>query len=141
MDSTTTLNSSNDENSVLDSIEDEIEITEIKPNNSNLDVEKRRKTEFESSDVSIDVLNEKEINEKQYEYINSSGNKNRNPFIQKIVNFFNRLEKVYCPDDALENLKNYKYSAVDKSYISKYILKPYWEFCTKLFPLSMAYVE
>ncbi|OUM60314.1 hypothetical protein PIROE2DRAFT_32525, partial [Piromyces sp. E2] len=44
----------------------------------------------------------------------------------------------YCPDDALENLKNYKYNSVDKSYISKYILKPYWEFCTKLFPLSMA---
>jgi len=138
MDSTTTLNNSNNsETNVLD-VEDEIEITEIKPNGSNLDVEKRKISEFESSDVSIDVLNEKEIADKQYSNIKSSKKSNRNPIIQNIVDFFNRLEKVYCPDDALENLRNYKYSAVDKSYVSKYILKPYWEFCTKLFPLSMA---
>lgn len=45
---------------------------------------------------------------------------------------------VYTPADKLENLKLYKYSSEDHSYISKYVLKRYWNWFTTLFPLSMA---
>ncbi|KXT13413.1 hypothetical protein AC579_9909 [Pseudocercospora musae] len=39
----------------------------------------------------------------------------------------------------LEKLKEYKYSSVDRSLISQYVLKPYWwNQVIKLFPLSMA---
>ncbi|CAO3632521.1 unnamed protein product [Cunninghamella blakesleeana] len=38
----------------------------------------------------------------------------------------------------LENLQYYKYAAVDKSYVSQYILKHYWNYSVKLFPLWMA---
>ncbi|OQN96600.1 hypothetical protein B0A48_17030 [Cryoendolithus antarcticus] len=39
----------------------------------------------------------------------------------------------------LEKLKEYKYSAVDRSLLSQYVLKPYWwSQVIKLFPLSMA---
>ncbi|RNJ57656.1 hypothetical protein D7B24_005738 [Verticillium nonalfalfae] len=41
-------------------------------------------------------------------------------------------------DDALIHLKSYKYSAVDKSPISKYVLRPYWEASVKLLPLWLA---
>ncbi|CAI2187819.1 12462_t:CDS:2 [Funneliformis geosporum] len=39
---------------------------------------------------------------------------------------------------ALSNLKLYKYSAIDKSPISNYVLKPYWNWAVELFPLWMA---
>jgi ethanolaminephosphotransferase len=45
---------------------------------------------------------------------------------------------VYISEEALENLKYYKYASIDKSLISKYILRPYWEWMTTLFPLWMA---
>ncbi|ORY80424.1 CDP-alcohol phosphatidyltransferase-domain-containing protein [Protomyces lactucae-debilis] len=38
----------------------------------------------------------------------------------------------------LSGLKHYKYSAVDKSPLSYYILTPYWQFCTNLLPLWVA---
>lgn len=137
MNSSTTLNIQNENDPAnTQDVDDEIEITEIKPNSSILEVEKRRKSKIETSDFSIDVDNDLK-NEFEYEY-ELSKKKEKNVIIQKIIDFFNSLEKIYCPDDALENLKNYKYNSVDKSYVSKYILKPYWEFCTKLFPLSMA---
>ncbi|KAI1261429.1 CDP-alcohol phosphatidyltransferase [Xylariaceae sp. FL1019] len=41
-------------------------------------------------------------------------------------------------DDALIHLKSYKYSAVDKSPLSKYILQPYWNAFVKLLPLWLA---
>ncbi|KAI0126539.1 cholinephosphotransferase 1 [Xylariales sp. AK1849] len=41
-------------------------------------------------------------------------------------------------DDALIHLKSYKYSAVDKSPVSKYILGPYWNAFVKLMPLWLA---
>ncbi|KAF4917527.1 putative CDP-alcohol phosphatidyltransferase class-I family protein [Colletotrichum viniferum] len=41
-------------------------------------------------------------------------------------------------DDALIHLKSYKYSAVDKSPISNYILKPYWNASVELLPLWLA---
>ncbi|KAK6430981.1 Phosphotransferase [Oleoguttula sp. CCFEE 5521] len=46
---------------------------------------------------------------------------------------------VYIRQKQLEKLKEYKYSAVDRSLLSQYVLKPYWwSQVIKLFPLSMA---
>ena len=44
----------------------------------------------------------------------------------------------YIKEGALENLKLYKYSCVDDSYMSKYVLQPYWRFCLNFVPLSIA---
>ncbi|CDH53739.1 sn--diacylglycerol cholinephosphotransferase [Lichtheimia corymbifera JMRC:FSU:9682] len=41
-------------------------------------------------------------------------------------------------NDRLANLKLYKYSAVDKSFISRYVLKHYWNWSIELFPLWIA---
>ncbi|KAK4240858.1 Cholinephosphotransferase 1 [Achaetomium macrosporum] len=41
-------------------------------------------------------------------------------------------------DDALIHLRSYKYSAVDKSPISHYILRPYWNAFVELLPLWLA---
>ncbi|KAF1992601.1 Choline/ethanolaminephosphotransferase [Aulographum hederae CBS 113979] len=40
--------------------------------------------------------------------------------------------------EALSHLKTYKYSSVDKSYISRYILKHYWNAFVELLPLWLA---
>ncbi|KAI6251409.1 hypothetical protein HI914_01032 [Erysiphe necator] len=45
----------------------------------------------------------------------------------------------YIRQQKLSNLKNYKYSGVDRSLISYYILKPFYtNFVIKCFPMSMA---
>ncbi|ORX91271.1 Choline/ethanolaminephosphotransferase [Basidiobolus meristosporus CBS 931.73] len=44
----------------------------------------------------------------------------------------------YVSDEALSKLRLYKYAAVDKSYLSHYILRHYWNACVSLFPLWMA---
>ncbi|KAJ2078266.1 hypothetical protein H4R24_004600 [Coemansia sp. RSA 988] len=44
----------------------------------------------------------------------------------------------YIPQSYLPNLKKYKYQAVDKSLISQYVLKEYWNQLVKIFPLTMA---
>ncbi|KAJ1959289.1 hypothetical protein GGI12_004413 [Dipsacomyces acuminosporus] len=44
----------------------------------------------------------------------------------------------YIPQHYLPNLKKYKYAAVDKSLISKYVLAEYWNQLVKIFPLTMA---
>ncbi|KAL2255897.1 hypothetical protein VTK26DRAFT_2512 [Humicola hyalothermophila] len=41
-------------------------------------------------------------------------------------------------DDALIHLKSYKYSAVDKSPVSHYILRPYWNAFVELLPIWLA---
>ncbi|GJN70117.1 sn-1,2-diacylglycerol cholinephosphotransferase [Purpureocillium lilacinum] len=41
-------------------------------------------------------------------------------------------------DEALIHLKSYKYSSVDKSPVSKYILGPWWNFFVELLPLWLA---
>ncbi|KAJ5114506.1 hypothetical protein NUU61_000265 [Penicillium alfredii] len=41
-------------------------------------------------------------------------------------------------DDALLPLKSYKYSSVDKSFISQYILRHYWNAFVELLPMWMA---
>lgn len=48
------------------------------------------------------------------------------------------VESDYVGEAGLKNLKLYKYSAVDKSPIAHYILKPYWSWAVELFPLWMA---
>ncbi|KAI8929048.1 CDP-alcohol phosphatidyltransferase-domain-containing protein [Entophlyctis helioformis] len=42
------------------------------------------------------------------------------------------------PQQSLDNLKDYKYSAMDLSPISKYIMQPYWTWATTLFPMWIA---
>ncbi|KAH0609052.1 uncharacterized protein H6S33_001280 [Morchella sextelata] len=42
------------------------------------------------------------------------------------------------PDDQLIHLKSYRYQAVDKSLISRYILKHYWNFMVELLPRWLA---
>ncbi|KAJ1846544.1 hypothetical protein LPJ57_008998 [Coemansia sp. RSA 486] len=44
----------------------------------------------------------------------------------------------YIPQNYLPNLKKYKYQAIDKSLISKYVLAEYWNQLVKIFPLTMA---
>ncbi|KAJ8120812.1 hypothetical protein O1611_g10268 [Lasiodiplodia mahajangana] len=41
-------------------------------------------------------------------------------------------------DEALIHLRSYKYSAVDKSPVSNYILRPYWNAFVELLPLWLA---
>ena len=41
-------------------------------------------------------------------------------------------------EDALRHLKAYKYSSVDKSYLSRYILRHYWNGFVELLPLWLA---
>ena len=46
---------------------------------------------------------------------------------------------VYIRQKQLEKLKEYKYSAVDHSLVSQYILKPFWwSKVINVFPMSMA---
>ncbi|KAJ2357614.1 hypothetical protein IWW50_002225 [Coemansia erecta] len=44
----------------------------------------------------------------------------------------------YIPQNYLPNLKKYKYQAIDKSLISKYVLASYWNQLVQIFPLWMA---
>lgn len=41
-------------------------------------------------------------------------------------------------EERLENLRYYKYAATDKSLVSKYILRHYWNWAVTLFPTWMA---
>jgi len=44
----------------------------------------------------------------------------------------------YIPQAALENLKKYTYSGVDKSIVSKYLLGPFWNWFVTLWPKTVA---
>ncbi|KAI9504024.1 hypothetical protein GGI25_000900 [Coemansia spiralis] len=44
----------------------------------------------------------------------------------------------YVSEDAIKNLRNYKYRAVDKSFLTKYLYRHYWEWAVTLFPRWMA---
>ncbi|KAI9105429.1 CDP-alcohol phosphatidyltransferase-domain-containing protein [Phlyctochytrium arcticum] len=55
-----------------------------------------------------------------------------------LLKMFFPSKEEHVSDEALRNLRLYKYSSIDKSPISNYILKPYWEFCTTLFPMWIA---
>ncbi|KAF3907859.1 hypothetical protein ABW20_dc0104662 [Dactylellina cionopaga] len=45
---------------------------------------------------------------------------------------------MYIRQSKLQHLKEYKYSGVDHSLVSKYVLKPFWNQFIKLFPMNMA---
>lgn len=45
---------------------------------------------------------------------------------------------LFIPTNKLENLRLYKYSSEDHSLISRYILKRWWNYFVKIFPLDMA---
>jgi hypothetical protein len=48
---------------------------------------------------------------------------------------------MYIRQDKLPKLKEYKYSGVDHSLVSRYVMKPFYtHFVIKCFPMSMAYV-
>lgn len=52
---------------------------------------------------------------------------------------FTRPKMVYIRQDKLPKLKEYKYSGVDHSLLSRYVLKPFYtKFVINLFPMSMA---
>ncbi|CAO3591400.1 unnamed protein product [Absidia cylindrospora] len=44
----------------------------------------------------------------------------------------------FLTQEQLQNLKYYKYAAVDKSFTTKYILRHYWNAAIELFPMWMA---
>ncbi|KAL2862070.1 CDP-alcohol phosphatidyltransferase-domain-containing protein [Aspergillus pseudodeflectus] len=57
-----------------------------------------------------------------------------------MIRIFRRLREIQdsLSDDVLLPLKSYKYSSVDKSYISNYILRHYWNAFVELLPLWLA---
>jgi ethanolaminephosphotransferase len=49
---------------------------------------------------------------------------------------------VYIRQDKLPKLKEYKYSGVDHSLVSRYVLKPFYSnVVIHMFPMWMAYVS
>jgi ethanolaminephosphotransferase len=52
--------------------------------------------------------------------------------------FFKPSYTEYLQDSQLKNLRLYKYGAVDKSPITKYVLRPYWDYAITLFPRWIA---
>jgi ethanolaminephosphotransferase len=44
----------------------------------------------------------------------------------------------YVSQEQLANLKLYKYSGVDKSILSKYVLNPFWNWLVTLWPKTVA---
>ncbi|KAL2798124.1 CDP-alcohol phosphatidyltransferase-domain-containing protein [Aspergillus keveii] len=57
-----------------------------------------------------------------------------------MIRIFRRLREIQdsLSDDVLLPLKSYKYSSVDKSYISNYILRHYWNAFVELLPMWLA---
>eukprot|EP00252_Welwitschia_mirabilis_P026871 TRINITY_DN8981_c0_g1_i1.p1 TRINITY_DN8981_c0_g1~~TRINITY_DN8981_c0_g1_i1.p1 ORF type:complete len:390 (-),score=40.41 TRINITY_DN8981_c0_g1_i1:507-1676(-) len=43
----------------------------------------------------------------------------------------------YIGRHGIDTLQRYKYSGVDRSYLAKYVLQPFWSRCVNLFPLWM----
>ncbi|KAI8065955.1 CDP-alcohol phosphatidyltransferase-domain-containing protein [Gongronella butleri] len=48
------------------------------------------------------------------------------------------LDTDFPSHESLENLRYYKYAAVDKSYLTKYVLRHYWNWAIELFPMWIA---
>ena len=55
-----------------------------------------------------------------------------------LLGFLRDHDEMY-EEEYLRPLKTYQYRGVDKSPISNYVLRPYWEWVTTLFPLWVAY--
>ncbi|KAG0745098.1 hypothetical protein G6F57_004246 [Rhizopus arrhizus] len=48
------------------------------------------------------------------------------------------LKSEFLSQDQLNALHSYKYSAVDRSFTTKYVLSHYWNWCVQFFPINMA---
>ncbi|KAG1450034.1 hypothetical protein G6F56_008466 [Rhizopus delemar] len=48
------------------------------------------------------------------------------------------LKSEFLSQDQLNALHSYKYSAIDRSLTTKYILSHYWNWCVQFFPMNMA---
>eukprot|EP01059_Diplonema_ambulator_P033012 TRINITY_DN6734_c0_g1_i1.p1 TRINITY_DN6734_c0_g1~~TRINITY_DN6734_c0_g1_i1.p1 ORF type:complete len:410 (+),score=99.19 TRINITY_DN6734_c0_g1_i1:64-1293(+) len=48
------------------------------------------------------------------------------------------FSKLHVGDDGIEGLKKYKYSGQDLSFVSYYILQPYWRWAVNLLPRTVA---
>ena len=48
------------------------------------------------------------------------------------------FHEAYVPPARMEALRSYKYSGVDHSLLSNYVMQPYWSRLVLLFPLWMA---
>ncbi|KAI9248614.1 CDP-alcohol phosphatidyltransferase-domain-containing protein [Sporodiniella umbellata] len=48
------------------------------------------------------------------------------------------LKSEFLSQDQLNALHSYKYSAIDRSLTTKYILSHYWNWCVQFFPINMA---
>lgn len=44
----------------------------------------------------------------------------------------------FIPASSLANLRRYKYQSEDRSLLSNYVLRPYWQLVAKIFPMWMA---
>ena len=51
---------------------------------------------------------------------------------------FSQILMGYLTKLAIENIRKYKYNGQDKSFTSKYLLQPYWNFVLRFVPLWMA---
>ncbi|RCH77944.1 hypothetical protein CU098_001076, partial [Rhizopus stolonifer] len=52
--------------------------------------------------------------------------------------FKSLLKPEFLDREQLKALDSYKYSAVDRSFTTKYVLSHYWNWCVQFFPISMA---
>jgi hypothetical protein len=50
----------------------------------------------------------------------------------------NMTESNILTQEQLSNLKLYKYASVDKSFLSRYVLRHYWDWAIEYFPINMA---
>lgn len=64
--------------------------------------------------------------------------KSKSKKIEKEAEPHKVFETDLVDDDSLANLKTYKYASVDKSPITYYILRHYWDWAVKFFPMWMA---
>ncbi|KAI8328939.1 CDP-alcohol phosphatidyltransferase-domain-containing protein [Choanephora cucurbitarum] len=52
--------------------------------------------------------------------------------------FESLLGSDFLTKDQLRALDSYKYSAIDRSFTTKYVLSHYWNWCVQFFPMNMA---
>ncbi|CAH7670949.1 CDP-alcohol phosphatidyltransferase-domain-containing protein [Phakopsora pachyrhizi] len=58
--------------------------------------------------------------------------------LDRFLSKLNSLRINYLDDNHLSKLKDYKYRSIDLSFITKYILKHWWEFVTSQMPIWLA---
>lgn len=74
-----------------------------------------------------------------YQSINTTLPFSRYPISNRVFEHSSASKMVYVRQEKLPGLKEYKYSGVDHSLLSRYVLKPFYtNFVIKCFPMSMA---